>query len=331
MKISFILPVYNVESYLRQCVESITSQTYNNIEIILVDDGSPDGSPALCDMLAEEDERIRVFHKHNGGLSDARNVGMKIATGEYLVFVDSDDFWVGKDSLQKIVNVAKSNYNCEFVGYNCSYYYPTSKRFMRWVEYSKDILVPVTGDKAMQVLVSSGTFPMSACLKLMKRSVLIDNNIKFKKGQIAEDIPWFINLLEKTQKCIFVNDYIYAYRQNVKGSISSSGGEMSFYNLLDIVKTELKIIEERSFSRNAKDALRSFLAYEVCILIMDVCHLPKGKKNAARKEVKSLCWLLKYTQNPKVGIVFRVYALFGYLITEKVLKLYNKYRVNKQI
>lgn len=330
MKVSFILPVYKVEAYLRQCVESLTCQTYRDIEIILVDDGSPDGSPALCDQLATEDERIRVVHKPNGGLSDARNAGLRIATGDYVVFVDSDDFWVGNVSLQRIVDLAKANADCEFVGYNCNYYYPASGKYTKWVEYSADILTPVTGDKAMQLLVASGTFPMSACLKLMKRSVLVDNNITFKKGQIAEDIPWFINLLDKTCKCMFVNDYIYAYRQNVTDSISSSGGERSFNSLLEIVKTELEKIDDRSFSEDTKNSLRSFLAYELSILIMGVCQLPQKRQSSVRKELKSLCWLIKYTQNPKVLMVNKVYSLFGFAITEKVLRLYNWYRKRRR-
>lgn len=330
MKVSFIIPVYKVEAYLRQCVESITCQTYRDIEIVLVDDGSPDNCPALCDQLAIEDKRIRVVHKPNGGLSDARNAGMKAASGDYVVFVDSDDFWVGEDSLQKIVDTAKENPKCDFIGYNCSYYYPGSNRYSKWVEYSSEILSPVTGDKAVQLLVASGTFPMSAGLKMVKRGLLVNNNIDFKKGQIAEDIPWFINLLEKTDKCMFVNDYIYAYRQNVSGSISATGGERSFFSLLDIVKTELEKIEERSFSAQAKDALLSFLAYELSILIMIVGNLPKEKQTQIRKELKSLCWLLKYTQNPKVRMVSRVYNIFGYVITEKVLRVYNWYRVSKR-
>lgn len=329
MKVSFILPVYKVEAYLSQCVESITCQTYRDIEIILVDDGSPDGSPALCDQLATEDVRIRVVHKPNGGLSDARNAGLKVATGDYVVFVDSDDFWVGNESLQRMVDVAKANADCDFVGYNCNYYYPASNRYTKWVEYSADILAPVTGEKALQLLVTSGTFPMSACLKLMKRSVLIDNNITFKKGQIAEDIPWFINLLEYSKECMFVNEYIYAYRQDREGSITATGGERSFNSLLDIVKTELEKVGSRSFTDEAKDVLRSFLAYELSILIMGVCQLPKEKQASVRKELKSLCWLLKYTQNPKVRMVSKVYNLCGFTITERVLRVYNKYRKNR--
>lgn len=329
MKISYILPIYKVEAYLRQCVESLACQTYRDLEIILVDDGSPDGCPALCDQLAKEDSRIRVLHKENGGLSDARNAGLEMATGDYVIFVDSDDFWMGGESLQRMVDLAKANADCDFVGYNCNYYYPASDRYTKWVEYSADILSPITGDKAMQLLVASGTFPMSACLKLMKRSVLVNNDITFKKGQIAEDIPWFINLLEKTGKCVFANDYIYAYRQNRADSITGSGGERSFNNLLDIVKTELEKIEGRYFTEDAKNSLRSFLAYEISILMSGICGLPKEKQTVARKELKSLCWLLKYTQNPKVKMVSKAYNIFGYDITERALRLYNKYRASK--
>ena len=90
--ISVIVPVYKVEPYLNKCIESIVNQTYKNLEIILVDDGSPDNCPAICDSWAEKDSRIKVIHKENGGLSDARNAGMVHATGEYIAFVDSDDY-----------------------------------------------------------------------------------------------------------------------------------------------------------------------------------------------------------------------------------------------
>ena len=91
-KISIIVPVYNVEKYLEKCVRSILAQTFTDFELILVDDGSPDSSGAMCDQFAEQDQRVKVIHKENGGLSDARNAGIEIATGEYLGFVDSDDY-----------------------------------------------------------------------------------------------------------------------------------------------------------------------------------------------------------------------------------------------
>lgn len=325
-KISYILPIYKVEKYLRQCVKSLTCQTYRDIEIILVDDGSPDGCPALCDQLATEDSRIRVLHKENGGLSDARNAGLKMATGDYVIFVDSDDFWVGKDSLQKLVDIAEKHPECDFIGYNCSYFYENTSHYRKWVAYPETCSLVVSGDKAMQLLVTTGTFPMSACLKLMKRNLLVEGDITFKVGQISEDIPWFINLLEHTKSCMFVNEYIYAYRQNVAGSITNSGGERHFNNILNIVKTELDKIENRKYTDAAKDALRSYMAYEVSILISGICGLPQEKQSSVRKDLKSLCWLMKYRQNPKVRMVGRIYGIFGFAITERVLQMYNKYR-----
>ena len=329
MKISFIIPVYKVEKYLDECVKSIVSQSYRNIEVLLVDDGSPDSCPVLCDGWANADPRIKAFHKFNGGLSDARNYGLQKATGDYVIFVDSDDFWCNKDSLLYLVSIAKKKPQVDFIGYNCSYFYQKKNKYKSWVKYSEELAIPVSGDKAMQLLVKSGTFPMSACLKMIKRTVLLDENIFFKKGQIAEDISWFINLLEKTNSCLFVNEYIYAYRQNVENSITASIGERSFNSLLDIIKTEVEKIKSRSFSSLGKDALYSFLAYELSILVAGVRDLPKEEQDKKRKELKSLCWLFKFTQNPKTYLVSNIFHLFGFSITERILRIYNVYRRNK--
>jgi len=316
MKISFIIPVYKVEAYLRQCVESLTCQTYRDIEIVLVDDGSPDGSPQLCDALASEDSRIRIIHKENGGLSDARNAGLLVATGDYVVFVDGDDFWMDNKALRQLIDVLNSE--MDFIGYNCSYFYPDSKTFAAWVPYNESISKPIDKNTAMIALVKSGTFPMSACLKLMKRSFLMDNKLFFKKGQIAEDIPWFINVLDSTKLCCFVNEYIYAYRQNVFGSISSNNNRRSFDSLFDIFKTELVKIEQRSFSEEAKAAIKSFLAYEYCILLTYT-----SIEKQTRNELRSYQSVLKYDMNPKVKKASRCYKLFGIKITTLVLSTYQ--------
>ena len=321
MKFSFILPVYNVEAYLRECVSSLTSQTYDNIEIILVDDGSQDESPTLCDQLANEDIRIKVIHKLNGGLSSARNAGLMLATGDYILFVDSDDFWIGRDSLERLTELVDRYPGCNFYGFNCQYYYPG-----KWVPYFDDICVPVNGSLAMLSLVRSGTMPMSACLKVIDRKWLLDEKIDFKVGQISEDVPWFINLLDKCDKCVFVNDYIYAYRQNVSGSITASVGEKSFNSVLEIIKTEIDLIDERSFTDDAKNSLVSFLAYELILLIAFTKRLPKSKQNESRAKLKELSWLLGYAENPKVRMVSKVYRFCGYTITELLLSAYLWYK-----
>lgn len=327
MKVSLIIPIYKVEAYLNQCVDSVLNQTYRDVEVILVDDGSPDRCPKMCDEYAEQDGRVKVIHKPNGGLSDARNAGMKIATGEYVIFVDSDDFWVDDKQLESLVHMVGEHEDCDFIGFNCSYYYPDSNTYKPWPAYSEAISKPASGNDILQTLVKSGTVPMSAWMKIIKRSFLIDNALFFKVGTLAEDIPWFINVLEKCDKCMFTNQYIYAYRQNVAGSITHSGGERSFNNLLAILKSELAKIENRKFSEDAKMALYSFLAYEYCILLSMLDGLQDAKTR--RKELYSYKWLLQYTDNPKVKMANRAYRVFGIRMTERVLRMYNNRRKAK--
>ena len=327
MKISFIIPIYKVEAYLNQCVDSILGQTYRDIEVILVDDGSPDRSPVMCDAYAEQDSRVSVIHKVNGGLSDARNTGLKAATGDYVIFVDGDDFWTDEGQLTKLMNLVEENPTCDFIGFNCSYYYPDSNTYKPWLAYSESISKPASGNDILQTLVKSGTVPMSACMKIIKRGFLIDNGLFFEVGTLAEDIPWFINVLEKCNKCMFTNQYIYAYRQNVAGSITHSGGERSFNNLLAILKSELTKIESRQFCEEAKNALYSFLAYEYCILLSMLDGLHDAKTR--REELYSYKWLLCYTDNPKVKKAGMVYRFFGIRVAEWVLRMYNNRRKAK--
>lgn len=320
MKVSFIIPIYNVEKYLEQCVDSILGQTYSNIEVILVDDGSPDGCPAICDAYALKDERVRVVHKLNGGLSDARNAGLGVATGDYVIFVDSDDFWVGNDELEKLLTIVRDHPECDFIGFNCSYFYPESQKYIKWAAYDEGLSLPADKDTSMCKLVASGTMPMSACLKIISRQSLINMGLSFEKGQLGEDIPWFIDLLERTNNCMFINHYVYAYRQNVSGSITYSGGEKSFKDLFAILASELNKIEKRHFSVAAKQSLYSFLAYEYCILLSMLGSLPNVGE--IRQDLYNYKWLLDYTENPKVKMASLVNRFLGIRGVEIVMRIY---------
>lgn len=322
MKVSYILPIYNVEKYLSECVESILVQTYRDFEILLVDDGSPDNCPALCDEWAKKDSRIKALHKPNGGLSDARNYGLEHAQGDYVVFVDSDDFWVNKDCLQRLMNVVDAHPECDFIGFNCSYYYSDSKTYNKWVAYDESLSKPTDKDTVLRSLVASGTFPMSACLKILKRKSLSEINLNFIKGLLSEDIPWFIDLLEGTKKCMFINDYIYAYRQGVVGSISNSFSVRNFNSILRIIDNELQKLEGRTFNEKTKDYIKSFLAYDLCICLGGLGQLEKSVRNEYYEKLKPYKWLLKFRQNPKVKKVSILNSLVGFRLTRFFLEFY---------
>ena len=322
MKVSFILPIYNVEKYLSECVESILAQTYSDFEILLVDDGSPDNCPALCDEWAKKDSRIKALHKPNGGLSDARNYGLEHAQGDYVIFVDSDDFWVNKDCLQRLMNVVDAHPECDFIGFNCSYYYSDTKTYNKWVAYDESLSKPTDKDNVLRSLVASGTFPMSACLKVLKRKALLEINLNFIKGLLSEDIPWFIDLLEGAKKCMFINDYIYAYRQGVVGSISNSFSVRNFNSILRIIDNELQKLEGRTFNEKTKDYIKSFLAYELCICLGGLGQLDKSVRNEYYEKLKPYKWLLKFRQNPKVKKVSILNSLVGFRLTRFFLEFY---------
>ena len=321
--LSVIVPVYNAEKYLRDCVNSIVSQTYHDIEILLVDDGSVDNSSQICDLLATEDKRIRVYHKENRGASDARNYGIKRAMGEYLIFVDADDFLVGQDSLEVLIDNVTSLGDVSCLFFNCSYYHTESNKFKRWAPFKNEMINTLSKNDALIKLVEIASFPCSPCMKVMKRSFIIDNNILFQPGITAEDIPWFIDVLDNADSVRFVDLYAYAYRTNVVGSVTNTSNNFkSFNNLRKIVRSEVEKLNGRSFSPEAKNSLLSFFAYEYCILLGQVRSLSKNVREKEKKKLKKDCWLLNYTIHPKVYKVYLLKSICGLRITSSFLHYY---------
>lgn len=207
--ISVVIPIYNVEKYLRQCVDSIIRQTYKNLEIILVDDGSPDGCPDICDQYALEDERIKVIHKTNGGLSDARNAALEIASGEWIVFVDSDDT-VEPTFIETLLDTALKN---EADIACCSYYkmYPDGAKAAASKRLDKAIF---TGIEAVRDIFTAGTLcEHMAWNKIYKTALFKDNAIKYPVGKIHEDNFTTYKLFYFANKVAFVNRPLYNYLQ----------------------------------------------------------------------------------------------------------------------
>ncbi|HJA32853.1 MAG TPA: glycosyltransferase [Candidatus Mediterraneibacter merdigallinarum] len=208
--ISVIVPIYNVEQYLNQCLQSICSQSYKNLEIILVDDGSSDRCPELCDVWAEKDSRIRVIHKQNGGLSDARNAGMVCAKGEYIAFVDSDD-WIEKDLYQKLWSELHQN-NAQIAACGIVKVFETTSEEQKI--YSKQKIF--TNEEALQTLLKGQDFCAVAWNKLYKRDVIED--IRFPVGRLHEDEFFTYRVIANASKLVLVPEAKYYYRQRA-GSI----------------------------------------------------------------------------------------------------------------
>lgn len=203
--ISVIVPCYNVEEYLPKCVESILSQTYKNLEIILVDDGSPDNCGKICDEYAAKDGRIKVIHKANGGLSDARNVALDIMTGEYVTFIDSDDY-VALDYVESMYKQAQES-GAEIVVTNWTIFYegkePTTNNKFK---IKKKIF---TQEEALVTMFYQKDFDTAACSKLYK-STLFEVH-RFPKGLISEDLATVYLLMRNCKKIAWNNYPCYYY------------------------------------------------------------------------------------------------------------------------
>ncbi len=239
--ISIVVPVYNVEKYLDQCIESIVNQTYKNLEIILVDDGSKDSSGKKCNQWSEKDKRIKVIHKENGGLSDARNVGIDCAKGEYITFIDSDDFIACEyiETLYKGI----AEMDCDISICNPYYYYEEAKeKIIKRYEIKKEYIIGSALDMTIELMYQK-KFDTSAWGKLYKTQLFKKNNIHYPKGKLYEDIATTYKVFLKAEKIIFINKNLYYYRQR-SNSIMGSDFNIKEMDYIENAKTMIKDVSE---------------------------------------------------------------------------------------
>lgn len=210
--ISVIIPVYNVEKYLRKCLDSVVSQTYNNLEILIVDDGSTDCSGQICDEYAEKDDRIQVFHQLNGGLSKARNTGIDLSTGDYLMFIDSDDY-ISKDMALELYNeLKKSNADMSI----CNFHYVDENNNIikkKELDFHNAGSFILTKKELLNALTNSNisTAIVIGCNKLYKNSIF--DSLRYPIGRIYEDEFIIHHILNKIDKAILINQKYYYYVQ----------------------------------------------------------------------------------------------------------------------
>ena len=215
-KISILVPVYNVQNYLPRCLDSLLAQTLQEIEIILIDDGSTDKSGEMCDEYAAKHSRVRVIHQPNAGLSAARNTGLKAAKGKYVLFVDSDDY-IDLQSGEKLYSIA-TKYDCDIVRGNSWSINEQKKHPYKPVPVFD---TPVSGKQFLQIGLSRGGVSMCAPFALYKRELLIKNELYFYPGILHEDELWTPQVYLKAQRVCAENEYFY-YHWTRENSITGS-------------------------------------------------------------------------------------------------------------
>jgi len=276
--VSVIVPVYNVERYLEACLDAIAGQTFQGMEIILVNDGSTDRSPDIINAYAAKDKRIVTVSQPNRGVSAARNAGLSVATGEYILFVDSDDF-VRNDTVERFYRQAMST-GAEIIMGNYNYCYPDGKQaphpdFRRMAEFGK--LPVMTGEQCFAKLMEEGIFPPLVYLYFCKRAFIMDNRLFFEEGIIHEDELWCLKtLVHAKQVSVSLLDYCHYFYRLRQGSIIRSNNKKyridSYFAVVGILETFVSELQERKMFMQATGwiQVRFFYFYDsICKLMPD--------------------------------------------------------------
>lgn len=314
--ITVIVPVYKVEPYICRCIDSILLQTYKNLEIILIDDGSPDRCGQICDEYANIDKRIKVIHKQNGGLSDARNTGLEISTGNYISFVDSDD-WIHEKYIEKLYKILRETNSdisvCNFI--------ETSKENVE-LDIAKEDIYEFSNIEALEQITDKlGTQMVVAWGKLYKKDLF--ENIRFPYGRIHEDDFTTYKLIYKTKKIALTKAQLIYYWKR-EDSITGSG-----YNIKHQLD-KLDALEEMTvFFRGIGLKELSFKTYKsVFVMYMTIAlHTNEFKDEINEKEFKARFKELRNNlRNSKQKSGFKIFYELYFVAPNTMGLIYKTYR-----
>lgn len=259
-KVSIVVPIYKVEKYLQRCIESICHQTYQNLEIILVDDGSPDHCGEIIEDYAAADHRIISLHKSNGGLSDARNAGMRYVSGDFTLFIDSDD-WIESRMVEKMVEASLA-FSADIV--QCGFYYAYDDHLLFDNQnFSKDGSIEILDNQTlMHELIKNNKIKNFAWGKLYKTEII--KNIPFKTGVVFEDVFWAHHVMHRTNTYVILNTPLYYYLQRADSIVASYSPKS-----LDMIRgmRERHSFIEKNYQYLSGESLRTIL--KTCLLHYD--------------------------------------------------------------
>ena len=310
-KISVIVPFYNVENYANRCINSIVNQTYKNLEIILVDDGSKDSSGIICDEWKDKDSRITVIHKQNGGLSDARNEGIKYTTGEYIAFIDSDDF-IDKDMFEVLYNNIKETDSQISV---CKYIQVEEDEKFKFIKSKEKTIY--SKREAIEELLSEKKITNHAWNKLYKKELF--KTIRYPKGRNFEDIGTTYKLFSECNRIVYSPCECYAYI--VRGnSITGNVSEKSLFDQVFLVKERYEYIDKKFDLKNDNLINRIYFIYRyhmsICKFLNKEVYYKKEIINEYKFFKENYKKIRSYIKNKRLlyDLLFYNRNLFFYIV-----------------
>ena len=311
IKLSVIIPVYNVEEYLDKCIKSVLNQTFSGeLEVILVNDGSTDKSPMICDKYALIDKRIKVIHKKNGGLSSARNAGIDVATGNYIAFLDSDDFWI-KNTINNFVEIAEKTSADILVGNAVRYIHKESRYTSYPNNIKNEVKIKSTRNKLLYILKPQNRFQWHVWKCIYKADLIKNNKLYFKEGLLFEDVEWLPRVLTCANSIEIVDKIFIAYRYQRPNSITVDPSKtirrlmdmIRVVNSLSIYFKDMPIdkeLKKRFYINFSEIYIYVFLRQ---VLIKDIC---------SKRLLKKLSYYINYYQGKYSKILKIMIKILGY-------------------
>lgn len=320
--LSLIIPVYNAEKYLDDCFESIKKQSFEDYEVIIINDGSKDDSGKICDVYASNDSRVKVFHVENGGPSRARNIGFEKAAGQYIYCIDNDDCFSDSMYFQKIYESLNET-PVDILLTGASYFKETKK--CKEVDY-KD-LPQISVDKPYDIvewLVKNKKYETSCWTKIINREFLVNNKFYFDEDLLVEDLDWNLRFLQKvkTFNVLRCSSYTHVFRA---GSITSSKGERAYKSCLDqitAINRWTSYFEGYTGNEKLRMAALSFLNYQFFITLGRASTLTDVYRKDIYVKLKEVDNVTKYSIEKKVRILSFLYKSAGFSVTAFLMEKY---------
>lgn len=327
--ISIIISVYNVEKYLTKCMKSILGIRSVAFEVILVNDGSTDGSGKICDRFMKKKENIVVIHKENGGPSSARNAGIRRAAGKYLLFVDADD-WINPRAAEQMLRLAMHRDSPELVFLSACKIFPNGRKERLDQRFERSRIKKKGRTDVLKYLSGLKKYPGSACTKLVKKKVIIEHSLFFADGKIEEDLEWCLKVLFYVDSFDYLDMEYYYYRQDRVGSITNSP-------LLQIKKLDclIEFIIDGTFmaSEEKKElavCIYAFLAYEYVIALLfygQICahtHLRCSAEKSYMRFFDRFSFLMDYKRDFRTRLVRQCLSICGVKRTARWMEYYSR-------
>lgn len=320
---SVIIPIYNVESYIEKCINGVIGQDYKNIEIILINDGSKDNSQLICEKKSKEDSRIRLINKQNGGLSSARNVGLDNATGDYILFLDGDDYWDDKEALSKI-NRSLQNTKADIVTFGLKKMFEDTGE----IEETKYVFNRENVDfdskkNTLSYLVKNNLYISSACNKAVRKSIIDKYNLRFEDKALSEDIEWSAKLLLYSNVIDVIESPFYIYRQR-NHSITHTLKLINIEYLVKHIETCIDLCKNENI--DYKNEYMGYVAYQYITLLVSLNSVEEKIPSEMMKRIKDYSYLLKYDLIKRVHIFNLINKFLGFSMLNLFIKFYLKIR-----